>query len=421
MASQERKSQYWGIEYNEPVTYRIYWVDPKFRDWACSAYGSERQLFDQVAQVVSTKETKHLGKHHPTGGRVQVYELPKAFQDPKFNLPCFEIDAKGIGLTTAGVDQFNKHHRLSEGHREIIISPGEDHECWGPEGLKTAEAEVHDLGIVRSLGILAPYPGAILVPEEFVVDGVKRKTPEIKKMFKMTEDDELAILIRAYPINSTRAADLIGVLDLNDLTEESLISRFKGEQNKKNELITKIRQARTTWQRFEKQRVKQGLKSQLDERNFDLSYFKYIYEKALSQLTLMLKLGISPVTGKESPTQRTCHTTLHNWTTVCALVEWSPVTPINRLPLENKFKHVEKLVTDAHGFIVTMGTVSLPDFTLIPPFRQFVRDLSTRASNAETKQLCQTYHPYEKGTSFQAAGDYDFLIEWLQENQRKIV
>lgn len=410
-------SFYWQEEYTRPIPYEIHWVDPTFLKWARSVYGSEHHLFNQVAQIVSTTPTENIAYHHPTGGRTNVFELREPFIDPHSHLPCFEMDVKGVGLTTAGYEGFTRRFGDSYTRREILVSPEDDHEAWGPEGLETADAERFNISIVNKLGILTPYPGAILLPKAFVLDGQLVDITTFKKMFRATNDDEFVLLLRAYPLSSTRASDLVGVYNLSDIVHEWYPDDIPKARDK---FLNQVENARKKWSQFEYPRLKRGSNNIRSGEEF----FQYIYEKTLKQLTAMLKTGFSPATGKESANQPLQHnTSLHNWTTAGALVEWSPITVINRLPLSYRRQHIERLIADAHGFIVTMGAVCLADFSVLPSMLDLLKALRRYAPKKEIITLSDEYDPDVEKSNDPTShfrlicrlGGNDHFMEWLKD------
>jgi len=419
-----RSMEHWHEEFVRPVGYETYWVDEHFGGWLSKTYGSKKAFFDRVSAVVSTKETRNKAKTQPTGGRATVYSLKEPFIDPSSKLPCFEVDIKGIGLTRAGVLQYMTRFPLAnttEVHgwnvfqsREIVLSPEDDHEAWGPEGLNVAESEKYNINVVRRLGIYTPYPVAILKPKEFVIDGEIIPIKKLRELFNMPKDDELAFLIRAYPVSSTRDSDLIRSMNIfTDIKIGTSLERSEVES---------IRWLRSLWKLHERKRMVRNLKSIIDEPDFDAKLMKFNYEMTIKQLSMMIKLGLSPATGHESPNQHLHHTSLHNWTTTSALVEWSPITKIRDLNPKYRKDHYLALVSDAYEHLVAIGMVSLEDYRFIPDFTDFLIDLNSRIKNPDLLSATERYMVKLGGSViYKPEIPLTLFVDWLRDNERKIV
>jgi hypothetical protein len=407
LSQQETEQTYWGVDYTAPVDYTPVWVDDRFGAYLNRVCGGQNQFLKNIARVVSLTATEFTSRSHPTGGRVFVYDLPEPFIDPDFNLPCLEIDVKGVMLTKSGFDRYQKGLISTGNGRQEMMLHRDRGEVFGPFASETAIADKDNLHVVRSHRIITPYPVGILRLKSLVFNDDAVSVEYIKQLFQIPVNREFALYIRAWPVTSTRVSDLFGVMSFEH------VDMIRNGQPKKEEVIQLIRQARQRWTEIELPRMEHALQAPV--------LAKKLYEDLLRctvhSVRTMIINEMSPVTGEESDENSMSHAHLQNWTTFGALVEWSPVTDYKTLDSGSRRRVLMKLLDYSHQFIGAMGLAMLEDYRIIPSMFKFLKMVN--CDIPEVKEITNLYDP--NNSSFTVLGQIDPIIEFAKANQEVLV
>jgi hypothetical protein len=402
--------KYWDHDSAENVHTEPVWMNPKLIYWVLENYSSPENFRECFSRVVTLNPRNVQLKHHPTGGRAAIYDLPTPFYDPQTGLPCIEADVKGVSLTTAGYSLYARE--LTGPRREIMIHNGRQ-EVFGLQSLAGIKADKHNTLQVANHGIETPVPAAILRLNEIIFKGQKYKTSQLASLLPINPE-EIGLYIRFWPGTSTRVSDLYqwgNTLRLPTLTE---MSSTKIQNEQKHAIQT----AKQRWNHIEKNRLQSSLAKFMLSDN-DL--FSYCVTQFADQLNRMLELELSPSTGEESESNNLHHTSFHNWTPIGIAVEWTPITSFKKLQPPHQYRHIKRLANDIHSAVVALGAAASTNFNEIPTFYEFLCQALDQSQSASThlRHLLETYSPLnadgQRCITF--VGESDHFVDWLRANQ----
>ena len=348
------------------VKYDTVWIDPVFAGWLETVYGSQKKALDRWASVVSLEPADDVAKSLPTGGRVFIYNLKKPFHDPVTDLPCNQIDVKGVGLTKSGYLQDKDILEPENERRELMWQPHQEI-YFGYENLTRQKKVARDLRSARSRGQNAPIPLAILNLKQMVYEGKTLTIDRLRKALEIDWDEDFALIIRGYPISATRICDLTRWYGL--ATPHHYLSITP-------KTVRTLNWARKNWSKHELPKFLAGSAGNFDQEP-GRSYFSWFLRSAYRELTLMLTTGFSPCSSYGS-SGNPHHTHLQNHSTANTHVEWTPLVNIGKVgPQYQPIDHIYEIIEAEHDAVVNIGACCLDsaDFCHIPTFQTFLQQL----------------------------------------------
>ena len=348
------------------VKYDTVWIDPVFAGWLETVYGSQKKALDRWASVVSLEPADDVAKSLPTGGRVFIYNLKKPFRDPVTDLPCNQIDVKGVGLTKSGYLQDKDILEPENKRRELMWQPRREI-YFGYENLTRQKKVVRDLRAARTRGQNAPIPLAVLNLKQMVYEGKTLTIDRLRKALKIEWAEDFALVIRGYPISATRICDLTRWEDCVTPSYPNLPPY---------ETIPTINWARNIWTKYELPKFLAATKGDL-EKNPRRSYFDWFTRAAQHELYLMLVTGLSPCSPYDAR-ENANHTHLQNVSTANTHVEWTPLGHLGKLDLmRQSVANIHEIIEAEHDAVVNIGACCLDsaDFCHIPTFQTFLQQL----------------------------------------------
>ncbi|MBI2310443.1 hypothetical protein HYU90_01275 [Candidatus Collierbacteria bacterium] len=358
----KKELTFYRENHTKRVKYDTIWIDPVFATWLETVYGSQKKALDHWASVVSLEPADDVAKSLPTGGRVFIYNLKKPFLDSVTGLPCYQIDVKGVGLTKSGYLKDKDMLEPENERRELMWQPWREI-YFGYENLTRQKKVVKDLRAARARGQNAPIPLAVLNLKQMVYEGKTLPIDRLRKALEIKWAEDFALVIRGYPVSTTRICDLTQWYDL--VTPDHLIPL---------KTIRTLNWARNIWKKYELPKFLAATKGDL-EKNPQRSYFDWFTRSAQRELYLMLMTGLSPCSSYDIR-GNVNHTHLQNVSTANTHVEWTPLGHLDE-PDPRPVANIYEIIEAEHDAIVNIGACCLEskDFCYIPTFLTFFQQL----------------------------------------------